>query len=944
MLKSKLSAAVLVALAVGYSSAYAAGAPQDSQTDQSADSSKAKKLEAVTVTGSLIPQTQVETATPVITITANDLKAKGFATVAEALQQSSFATGAVQGANFSGGFTQTAQTLSIFGLPVGFVKYLIDGRPMGDFPALYNGSDAFNNLSGIPVEMVDHIDILPGGQSSLYGSDAIAGVINIVLKKKLDAPVIDVRYGWHSGGGGADRRVYLADSFNWGKLNVLAGIQYESTQPIWGFDRSLTRSYFNQGTSAPVAGRDFLVLSETALRNGYYDPNQLNPGVGCANVSSLYQGTEAYQFRQNSGNYCGSLNSPGYATLTSDQKTANLYTHATFDVNDNLQLYGDLLYNYDEQKYTEGSGFMFWDSRDFGLIYDPRLNDYLDLQHAFAPEEVGGYKNIMNKNTENSYNLNLGGKGTFGSSHWDYDIGFTHSEDKLTARNFQRFSGAIDSYFASHVLGPQQGLDPNYNFYPVYTPNYAAFYQPISQADFDSFTGYTTTRSKTWDNMFRAQITNASLFTLPGGDAGIAVVGEGGNQGWDYAPDARLLNGDVWGSTDVQGAGHRSRWATTAELAMPVFSMLTVDMSGRYDSYKVQSQDVSHGTYNIGLEFRPFGDLLLLRGKYGTAFKAPTLADEFQGPSGFFSFVTDYSNCAIENAPPSNIAACPSKYANVQYEGQTSGDPNLKPITAKVWNYGFVVSPMEQMSISADYYHYNIKNEVQPQFGNQLTLQEYQCSIGLLDPNSPTCLNAVNAITRGQPTDATHLGTILEINSPKVNVSQELVNAVTANFSYLQSLGSYGKLAFNASYSDVLKHMLVQFPGDPPIDELRDPLFSTDFKSKVNASVTWSLDKWSATLFGNRYGSQPNFIATQAGYGAPGATKLRPWFIYNASVTFNPMDNLALSLLVNNVFNKMPPIDHSYPGTESVPYNQTAYNVNGRAYYIEATYKFGSPK
>ena len=189
MLKTKLAAAVLVALSFGPCAAFAHGRDAHDATGQAGtsgvqqdtmqsaddgnhptpDSTKAKKLEAVTVTGSLIPQTEIETATPITTITAADIKARGFTTVAEALQQSSFATGSVQGSQFSAGFTPTAQTLSMFGMPVGFVKYLIDGRPMGNFPGLYNGSDVFNNLSGIPTEMVDRIEILPGGQSSLYG-------------------------------------------------------------------------------------------------------------------------------------------------------------------------------------------------------------------------------------------------------------------------------------------------------------------------------------------------------------------------------------------------------------------------------------------------------------------------------------------------------------------------------------------------------------------------------------------------------------------------------------------------------------------------------------------------------------------------------------------------------------------------------------------------------
>ena len=186
--------------------------------------------------------------------------------MAEALQQSSFATGSVQGSQTSASFTQGAQTLSLFGLPVGFVKYLIDGRPMGNFPGLYNGSDAFNNISGIPADLVDHIDILPGGQSSLYGSDAIAGVINIVLKKHVDAPSVDVRYGWHKDGGGADRRISFADSFSAGKFNMLVGAQFESTQPIWGFDRSLTKQYLHAGHQCPIASRDFLVYAPPFIR------------------------------------------------------------------------------------------------------------------------------------------------------------------------------------------------------------------------------------------------------------------------------------------------------------------------------------------------------------------------------------------------------------------------------------------------------------------------------------------------------------------------------------------------------------------------------------------------------------------------------------------------------------------------------------------------------
>ncbi|MEI7036803.1 TonB-dependent receptor domain-containing protein [Fulvimonas yonginensis] len=946
MLKTPIAVAVLMALAASPAFAHAQDAAgtsvqdQAGQSNESADKANAKRLQTVTVTGSLIPQTEIETATPVITITAQDLKVRGFTTVAEALQQSSFATGSVQGAQSSASFTQGAQTLSMFGLPVGFVKYLIDGRPMGNFPGLYNGSDAFNNLSGIPMDMVDHIDILPGGQSSLYGSDAIAGVINIVLKKHVDAPSVDARYGWRTGGGGADRRISFADGFSAGKFNLLAGAQLQSTQPIWGFDRGPTKQYFTHGTSAPTASRDFLVYSPFTGAYYFEDPNN------CANVTGLFGGTEGMRTRSGGRTYCGSFFTPGYKTVSNDDKTANLYTHATFDVNDNLQLYGDLLYNYEEQKYSIGSNYIWWGTGvDFGAYYDPNLDDFVDLQRAFAPEDVGGFKSIMDKQYEHSYMLTLGGKGTFGQSNWDYDLAFTHSDDKLLSHNFQRFAGPIDNYFIQHVLGPQQGLDPYYGAYPVFTPDYAAFYQPISPADFASFTGYTDTHAKTWDNMLRGQLTNASLFSLPGGDAGIAVVLEGGNQGWSYVPDPRLLNGEVWGTTDVQGAGHRSRYAATTELRLPLLSQVTLDASGRYDNYKVGGENVNHGTYNLGLEYRPF-ESLLLRGRYGTAFKAPTLADEFQGLSGYYSFVPDYLNCARMGYDPSNISNCPAPYDSTQFFGQQAGNRDLQPITAKVWSYGFVWAPMSQMSFSVDYLHWDIDNEVNTQSVDQLSNTEYLCDIGTLDMNSPTCQNAFSQITRGTSTTPGLLGQIQQIYTPKVNVSNEQVNAITASFSYVQDIGRFGKLAFATSYSDVLKHTTQTYPTDPKVDVLRHPAAypnGTDFKSKVNGSLTWTPNEtWSATVYFNRYGSTPNYLASALdNYTDEGTGRLAPWILYNASVTYNPTRKLALSFLVNNVFNKMPPLDRSYPGTTGSPYNDNNYNVYGRAMYVEARYQFG---
>ncbi|WP_448100178.1 TonB-dependent receptor plug domain-containing protein [Luteibacter jiangsuensis] len=909
-------------------------------TDTSTDGKSAQKLDAVTVTGSLIPISQIETATPTITVTAEQIKAKGFSTIAEVLQSSSFATGSVQGAQFTQGFTPGAQSLSMFGLPVGFTKYLIDGRPMGNFPALYNGSDSFNSISGIPADLVDHIDILPGGQSSLYGSDAIAGVINIVLKKKVDRPTIDYRYGWTSEGGGQSHRLSFADSFQWDKLNVLVGAQLEKVDPIWASQRNLSKQYFTGNPNSPAAAsRDFLVNSLTTSKNSYIfaDPND------CANTVGLNHGGEGKQYRSNQINpYCGSYNSPGFRTMQNESKNADFYTHATFDITPDTQLYGDFLYHHGEQKWTSGPGYMWWGSQtDFGPIYDPNLDDYVALQRGFTDEEVGGYKNIMNKQTENSLMTTLGANGVW-DQKWNWDLGFTHSEDHLNTSTVDRLAEPMDDFFVNKFMGPDLGPDPYGGGYSSYAVNYDQFYRPITPAEFASFTTRDHTKAKTWDNMLRFQVTNGDLFSLPGGDAGIAMVAEGGNQGWEYTPSYNMLNDNVWGASDVQGAGHRSRYALTSEFRAPILSWLTLDVSGRYDGYHVADQTIDHGTYNFGIEVRPF-DTLLLRGKYGTAFKAPNLSDQFMGESGYYSTVTDYSNCARLGFDPNQSDKCDPNYSNAQFAGKQSGNTALQPITAKVWSYGFVWSPVARMKLSVDYLHWDISNEVAQESADKLVLDEYHCNNGDYDPTSPTCVNAYSKIVRNPATIDGLLGTIASISTPKVNVSNEKVNALNAEFSYMLPTAHFGSFMFDTSYSDLLKHTYQPLPGDDYIDLLRRPDWSTDFKSKVNGSITWISpgEQWSTTAYFNRYGSTPNYAATQSGdYVSEGAGKLKPWITYNASVSYRGFKDLELSFLMNNVFNKMPPKDHSYLGTEASPWNELNYNIYGRTMYVEANYKF----
>ena len=920
-------ASAVLAVSAGLSAAMAADAAAAS-TDTDTSKKKAEPLQEVVVTGSLIPQVEKETAQPVATITQEDIQQKGFASVADALQHSSFATGAVQGPQTVNGFTPGAQTLSLFGLSPSYTKYLIDGRPIADYPALYNGTDIITSISGIPTVLIDHIDILPGGQSSIYGSDAIAGVVNINLRKKMDGLEADARYGWTKDGGGSQTRLGLADGFSFGNFSGVVGGQYEKIDPIWGYQRPMTQQYFNGNSSSPqVAERDWLLLGFAGPPYYFEDPNN------CANVTSQFGGTVGLRSREGRGDYCGTYRA-GFYTLNNGQENTQGYAHLTYDINSSIQIFADALLSHEVVRFNPGGAF--WSTQDDGgplsFYYDPNVGDLMNVQRIFSPEEIGNLSGQDNKNTTNSTRVTGGLQGGFGASNWKYIADFTYTENKLTEATHLAFTDAITNFFTP-LFGPNLGPDPFFGSQPTFIPNYAQLYTPITPAQYASFTGYATSYSRTEDSLGRVQLTDSQLFALPGGDAGVALVAEGGRQSWEYTPDPNFLDGGAYLYTAVAGAGHRTRYAGTGEVRLPVLQQVTLDMSGRYDDYKYDGGSFNKFTYNIGLEYRPVKSFLV-RGRYGTAFKAPTLSDQFQGQSGFFtSSANDYYYCTIHHEP---INTCTQ--AGQSFFGTTEGNPALKPINATVWDGGIVWSPVERSSFGIDYLHWHITNEVQQQDTDQLLRTESACLLGQLDPTTPTCVAAIAQVHR-DPTS----GLITQIDTPKQNLAEENLDVLLFTLNYGWNMGAEGTMVLDGSYTHVLKHNFVRFPGDPQIDYLTSPFYSTEFQDKANLALTWNFQKFSTTVYGEYYGNTPNYQATLdvSGYAQPGAAKLGAWVIANWSASYEILSGFTVSANVNNVFNKQPPFDNSYQGIDNQPYNTLNYNDYGRSYFVGANYKFG---
>ena len=902
--------------------------PDQSRKDE------AQTFETVTVTGSLIPRAQIETASPVITITAEQLQREGFKNVYDALRSLPVSTGQVQDNQSTNSFTPGATTVSLLGLDPSFTLVLMNGRPLADYPFLYNSNSNFTDLNTIPTFLVDHIDILPGNQSAIYGSAAIAGVINVVLKQKIDGVTIDYRVGGYSDGGGAQQRFQIAAGHSWERLDGMFALELNQQYPVYAYQRSYTNDLADdpalQG-APPIAQRDRLELDP--FTNTYVDPGQAT----CDAINTLNRGNESYRFRPGRGYYCGSTNNVGFTSFLNAERSANAYGSLKYQLNDNTQLYGDALYDVRKVVYEVG-GTSFWatgpNSNTPTYIYDLDSEHLVSLQHLYAPEELDhtADQSVL----EHSYVVNLGVRGAFGSSSWNYDAYYHRSGYEADSKARRLLNEKANAFY----LGPQSGTDPYGYGYPAYhIRQQGNFWGATTPAEFVSISDVNRSDSSTYTQVANMTITNTDVFALPAGSVGFAGVLEAGNQYWDNPVDPRITNGDFFGSGGTTGQGTRDRQAAAAEFNLPLFSMLTADVSGRYDRYSVPGASQGKFTYKLGLEFRPI-DTLLLRGNYSTAFRAPDMGYVFSGGSISFVTVDDVYNC--RKAQGDHYTQCAPPFAQNNIQNTTNSNHDLKYITAKSYGAGVVWSPTPQLNTKVDYYHVKLGNEVATYSVNTILAREADCRLGHttsgtpVDINSQLCQQTLAEVSRNPANAPIGAGLLNGVTTFPLNLANELVSGITANAQYRWDAGSFGTFIFGADYNTTLKHVQQQFPTDPVDDLLRDRNYYGPFKDIGSGSITWAYGPWSTTVFGVRYGKT---------FSWDGQSTVAPWMIYNATVQYNFNDDAAITLIGNNIFNSRPPYDASYGGQANFPFfNVFNYNAYGRLLMVEFNAHFGGTK
>ncbi|MBS0582416.1 MAG: TonB-dependent receptor [Proteobacteria bacterium] len=886
----------------------------DARAQDDGTSNPSQTLEKVVVTGSMIPRAQVEGPAPITVISAKDIVQRGFATTADIMVSLSQNLGELDNNQNTNGFSNGAQGVDLRGLGPNHTLILINGRRIADYPQSYNGESNFTDITNIPASMIDRVEILTGSASAIYGSDAISGVVNFIMKTKADGTTLDYRMGDTQHGGAASQRLTLTSGWSNDKFDSVFGVEIYNQDPLWAYQRSYlsSRTYDPRYATSPtrVPAPTFVILDEN---EDYIDPGKAT----CDALAYLNQGTVQYLTRRSYGKYCGSLSDVGYGTMQNARRAANFYGSATYHFNDRMDFFADVQYStshqetYNTQLKWENSYPVNGDASPTPF-YNTATDQVEQWQRQyFTYEENGGLKRAMIRNINNTLSINAGIKGRLGDA-WNYEAMFSHAQNRLEAK----WPALVAAKAQMLYLGPSLGVDEDSGYLKYYAPH-ARLYTPLTPAQFDSITQDSIDRDTARAENYSIKINNTELFQLPAGAVGFAATAEFGNQYFGLKPDPLSLDGSYFGLHNTVAVGSRSHSGAGFEFSVPIFSQLTATAAGRYDRYEYSGNSASKFTYALGLEYRPF-DSLLLRGSYSTGFRAPDLAYLYAGPSGSSSSGFDYYQCALDGTSPGDCDL------DVGFNGRSHGSIDLHNETSKSATWGFVYSPLSNLDFTADYYIVSLKNELVYQGSDQILRWEAQCRTGQLDIHSGLCQAATSQVVRNSRGDITSVLVL------PINAATHRTSGVDFKIHYLWQTDRLGSFDFNLGGTYVVTNRIQNYPGDPFVNELSDYYTYVIPRSKANYSVTWNYGDFTTTLYGARIGGLPNYDGDQ---------RMGPTMMYNASIGYRWNKNVNVGVTIDNLFDSKPGHDNTW--TSYPYYTRRWFSPLGRALFVDLNVKFG---
>ncbi|RDS80234.1 TonB-dependent receptor [Dyella monticola] len=683
---------------------------QPAQSNQPPAPSNAQQLQTITVTGSALPRVDTETPSPVTVITAQDIARSGFTNVSDVVRAVSADNSGTIPPSFYAGFATGSSGVALRGLTVNSTLVLVDGKRAASYPLVDDGIRSFVDLNTLPLAAVERIEVLKDGASSIYGSDAIAGVVNIILKPSFQGVEGTAEVGNSQHGGGFHKHASLVGGIgdlNTDHYNAYFSAEWEQDQAIPLKDRSYP---FNSTNLTAIGGPDLRVgnpLNTNGSSVGTVAPAGPTPGAPATGpFQPLGPCTPGTQLETvpgtgpNTGTYCAQDTAYQYGHVQQYSNKDGLYGRFTYKFSDTTKAYASLSY-YQSVVHELGTPNQIQSSvpNNTDTIQLPPGNPSNPFpgQYAYINYLFGDIPSGTNVDTHNLRAV-LDVTGEWGD--WNYEASMVGNHIWMGYENlgFISYQGLLNAI-----------ANGTYNFANP-SLNSAAVRNAVSPPDI--------AQNHSDMDVFDFSV-NRQLFDLPGGPSGFAAGVQFRHEG---QLQEELNPGGIYqGLGDTFITGSRNVSGVYTEFDAPLLESLEADVSGRFDHYPRVGNNFSP---KVGLKWKPL-DWVALRATYSKGFRAP----QFGESAGSFSAGFVSSSVEGQGAPASFLDAHGnSNYVTVPYalEEGSSGNPNLKPEKSQSFTFGVVVQPLSWLNASLDYYNIRKSNVIVPADPGVALLNYYQ--------------------------------------------------------------------------------------------------------------------------------------------------------------------------------------------------------------------------
>ncbi|PVM89700.1 TonB-dependent receptor [Caulobacter radicis] len=920
-------------------------------------------VEGVVVTGSRIRVSPLDKTQTVFQIDQEAIAKTGLTSIVDVLQRVPAAGGGLNSKfNNSGNFGNPPD-----GGGVGAGSAEIDLRYLGSRRALVlvdgqrwvSGASASGvpgavDLNTIPSAMIRNVEILQEGASPIYGSDAIAGVINIITRDRQQGLELSAQVGGYGEGDGFSQDYNVSWGASEGKTSIVVGGGYFKQKSVLSADRDISLYPSPYGTSClsggcssgtplgrfivsdPNTGRDMDLTLKAALAAGVrptYTP--LDPTGAGSSFRNFAGDADRFNFQP-------------YNYIVTPSERVSLFGAVTHDFTDSIKL--KVRGSYVQRKSANQAApiplFVGPDAGNGNLLdtisidatnpYNPFGFTLTSGTYAFVGQRMIEAGPRHYAQTVDTWNVNatLSGDWAVGSRRWYWDVGYTASRNHAE----QSFTGNINAQRVQQALGPVSGCTGS--CVPLNIFGGVGSITP-AMLDFIGFTQQDVSQQELHD--FTANLTG-DLFELPAGPLAFAAGYEHRETKGYFQPDAIVaagLSSDIpaqpaRGKIKVDEAYLELRAPLLADL--PLIHRLEISGAGRWFDYSTSGSD---SIYKAGLNWRPTEDVLV-RASWGQGFRAPSIGELYGAASRFDQEITDPCSdmLGLSGGTPASAtvrancvaAGVPASGAYVQLNPQlsviTSGNDALKPETSESKNFSVVWEPKALKeaswasggSIELAYSDIELDSAIQALSGESLLSRCAELADAL----------ACSTITR------TASGQVAAITNPLINIGGIQTRAIDLNLLWTSPDYSFGRLAVR-SYSTFLLEFTEIVPTATGFTEI--PREGTERgspdqaypKTKSTFTVDWDWKNWGASASARYLSSIKETQAADA--------KLASRTYVDAQLRWKPDflgETTAVAFGVNNLFDKDP------PGCISCGLNNfdpNAYDAPGRYFYFRLTYR-----